>query len=599
MLKLFITDRLDAKLPEEFLSARVLVRRKLTASEIRNARRLGIRRFYLPNLAFEDVAQFFAEFDTFWDQVIANFGKDHIFWRNVISSKMQEWEVSVGYLAVVLFTLTRISDPLTLPLLILTDSLEEENLIKAWAKRLGWEIVQSSPKVRWFRRIIQEARNFFRYLYLVFIAFRKKIFSAEGKGLLLPDKDRVLLASMFYPWSIKEGEYKDPFFGSLHEFLSKNGKQCLYLSDSIPIPKASTKSAVKECRNVILKMPLALLSWGKLIRILGRLFFRRIKLPEARFMGCDFSELFSWHARSFKFHFNWHAEVYYEAVKTLGQRHPFKELILIFEGNVFERACLQAIQKWPQVWTCGYSQGVIYPANLKLRMTPAERWQRPEPHRIVCTGSHARNSFGRIGNRGWDRLTCGCTLRVIPSFTSDNNLNSKTILVALDGVYNTVTVLDWLLEQEDMFKDYRIQLRGHPNVPLKEIQGQCFKEFPSNFTISDRSLEEDIQESGCVFYRHTSIGLQALVNGKPVVHLAIDCPLPGDPLEGVSLGKWFVSSPEEMKKALYEIGQLTQEESAAFKNARTALAGYFAPASEEALKDFLADQKEHLCLNRL
>jgi hypothetical protein len=174
--------------------------------------------------------------------------------------------------------------------------------------------------------------------------------------------------------------------------------------------------------------------------------------------------------------------------------------------------------------------------------------------------------------------------------------DSRVILVALDGVYNTVVVLEWLLEHAGVLKDYQVRLRPHPNVPLEE--NQCLTPWPANFTISSRPLMDDILESGCVFYRHTSIGLQALAHGKPVVHLAIDCPLPGDPLEDVNTGKWPVRSTEELKAALAAIGRLNEQERTSLKNSCSTLEGYFSPPKEEAMEDFLPGSKDAICLNR-
>ena len=88
------------------------------------------------------------------------------------------------------------------------------------------------------------------------------------------------------------------------------------------------------------------------------------------------------------------------------------------------------------------------------------------------------------------------------------------------------------------------------------------------------------------------------MNGKPVVHLSIDCPLPGDPLEDISLGKWVVHSPEELKEVLNRIGRLTPEELASLKDARRRLEGYFTSPREENMGDFLPEKRMEVCLSR-
>jgi hypothetical protein len=436
------------------------------------------------------------------------------------------------------------------------------------------------------------------------VAWIRKLFSAQSSRFSSRTadgaiKNSILIVSMFYPPAVEAGRYHDPFFGMLHHFLSDKGKYCVYLSDSIHLPTASIKKAVGACRDVSLVMPSALLGWREWGTILLSVFLRRIEIKNASFMGCDFAKLLRWQARRFRYHFNLHAEVYFKAVEKLCRCHNFEQLILNFEGNAFERASLQAVRQNPSMKTCGYNQGVMYPANLKLRITEKERLLRPEPERIVCTGPEAEAILTRMGNREAEHVRPGCALREIPRFSAPTHRgeDSKTILAALDGVYSTAAVLDWLFEHAEIVKDYSVRLRPHPNVPLQEILTQCLHKMPPNFTMSEQNLEEDLRKSFCVFYRHTSIGIQALANGKPAVHLAVDCPLPGDPLEGARLGKWVVHSPEELEKALQEIHRFKKDRDMAQAGSKEFVDGYFASPNDENMGDFLNLPRDQTCLN--
>ena len=66
--------------------------RGLNKNEINLSKKMGIQRFYLPKISEEQSKRFFKEFDKFWDQVITPYDQKHSFWRNAVSSKMQEWE---------------------------------------------------------------------------------------------------------------------------------------------------------------------------------------------------------------------------------------------------------------------------------------------------------------------------------------------------------------------------------------------------------------------------------------------------------------------------------------------------------------------------
>ena len=105
VINLIITDRLHKAVIVGGKIPRLISMRSLAKKEVVLARKLGIRRYYMQSLKEAESAEFFKELDTFWDQVIKPFGFDHPFWRNAVSSKMQEWERSAAYLMLTLFAI--------------------------------------------------------------------------------------------------------------------------------------------------------------------------------------------------------------------------------------------------------------------------------------------------------------------------------------------------------------------------------------------------------------------------------------------------------------------------------------------------------------
>ena len=93
-MEVLITDRLHKGCMVSGKSPRLISMRRLSAKEVAFARKNTIRRYYLPRLNEYASSEFFNEFDTFWNHVVTPFGTDHPFWRNAVSSKMQEWERS-------------------------------------------------------------------------------------------------------------------------------------------------------------------------------------------------------------------------------------------------------------------------------------------------------------------------------------------------------------------------------------------------------------------------------------------------------------------------------------------------------------------------
>lgn len=566
---MIIVNRLYPGLRKHHPTPRLISLRPLVEKEIIFARETGIRRFYLPCLTEGESEEFFKEFDTFWDRVVKSFAPDHVFWRNVVSTKMQEWESSAVYLALVLFALERKLASQSHSIVIICSSLQEEALCEQWGKKAGWKVCRQPYPVLpgWCRRIKQEVRNLKNFSRMFCICLYRKWLSSKRKQLRIPRRnDKILLISLFYKSSFNNGTYFDPFFGSLHEIIKEKGKGVVYLASPLEDYSASIKKASEWSDGTII-VPYSLIGWGELISLAIKLFTRRVRLLRSDFCGCDFSKLIMWNARRFEYFFNFHSEIYYKAVTNLCKKEQFERLIQLYEGNPFETGCIQAFRKYSSSAIIGYSHAVVFPLNLKIRLSENEKKQKPRPDFLVATGSETKDLMVKIGK--WERSTIypGCSLRYLPVINERQRQHAtqSTILVALDGAGASVNVLDWLFEHADFIRSYTVTLRGHPNVPLEGLLAQCIHELPDNFRLSHNDLKTDIDNSFCVIYRQTSVGMQALMNGVPVIHLSLDAPLPCDPILDLKVSKWLARTPEELSAALQEIfssGENRQREAA-------------------------------------
>lgn len=592
MVELIITARLHRGI-SRYLPLQLVTTRSLTSREINFLRRLNIERFYLPSLDRQGQVDFLKSFDQFWDNVIFRFNSTHPFWRNVVSSKVQEWESSVGYLIMLLYTLSVHAESNDLRLLVVTSNIEEEQVWLSWARNHQWHILEYQNRFPFWRRTSQEFKNLILFLKLIIISYYRKFCSPKARlGQRQASQGKtVLMSSLFYPWSFDRGRYYDPFFGQIHNLLSKNHENLIYLNDYLVHPDTKIASVISSCGEVTVNVPYSFLNWIELSIVLWKVFFRRFRFQGCNFHGCDFSSLLMWNTRRFSYDFNINAEIFYGAVKHLCRKSNFSQLIYIFEGNTLERAGIQAFRQYSSGKISGYSHGVIFTINLKLRLSEKEGYLKPEPDRIICTGPYTKNLLVRVRQRNRAKMLTGCSLRYIPLIDDHRKVSkgfTNNLLIALDGVGRSISFLDWLFKNEKVFKGYRVYLRSHPNIPIKEIVDQCLSKKPENFIISHRSLEEDLKDCFCVFYRHTSIGIQALLNNIPVVHLAIDTPLSGDPIEELKEGKWVIHTPQELEETLKEIQELRLSGRLLLsENIKNFLTDYFAMPTEERLQEFV------------
>ncbi len=597
MIDLVVTNKLSKKVIITDKTQYVISLRRLSRKEISFARQAGMRRYFLPSLSDNESAEFFREFDQFWDQLVQPFGADHPFWRNAVSSKMQEWENSAAYLALILFTLSKKSEGESLFIIIVCASLEEQRVCEDWGKKNGWNVLRkkTSPLSTAFHQVRQEIINILYFAYRLFFAVHQKYFSQKIAYREMTGDKGVLIASSFYTKSFSKNEYFDPFFGKLHYFLAEKGFSPVYLC--IPLERLSKKtaseiSAAMQNLSVPVYIAYALISWADLLAIFLKTYFRRHSITECKIMDCDFTDVLRWNMRRFDNTFTIMSEIFFITISQLCKSHRFDRLIVNYEGNVFERSCMQAYRKYQKGLCIGYCQGMIYPLNLKLRLTPMDATNKPEADIHVCTGPYSRILFAKVRTKQVSRLLPGCALRQIPKVYCHqiDNTGNKHILVAMDGVNSTAAVLDWLMGYSHKLQDYQFIIRPHPNVPLQQLLGQCFNEWPDNFHVSQTALQVDIRNSMCVLYRQTSVGLQALLCGVPAVHLAVDLPIAGDPLVDMKNGRWRVSTSDELVRVLQQLRSLAPAEiSVRILAEKNILDNIFTAPSPGNLSDFLYD----------
>jgi hypothetical protein len=593
MIDLVIIDRLHSGVIKGQSLPRLISLRPLKKKEISLARKMGVRRFYLPSLTEAESAEFLREFDTWWDQVIRPFDADHPFWRNVVSSKMQEWERSAAYLALMLFTLSKKMTKKMQPIVIVCSSLEEEDLCEVWAKKMGWQVHRkpylSLPHA--IRRVLQEIVNLKTFLYMFAIFLYKKWFSPKHKPKAMLTNQQILIVSLFYKNCFKNGKYQDHFFGTLHNSLRKNDVSVSYLCGPLGRFREATRK-VENCSEVSIVIPYSIITWIELILLIIKIGIRRFQFVRTKFCGVDFTKVIKWNTRRFEYFFNLDSEIYYTAVKRLCKNKQFDRLIQMYEGNVFERGCIQAFRSFSSGLIVGYSHAVVFPLNLKIRLSDNEKKHRPEPDVLVATGPESKHLMVTIGNRKPNTIYAACSLRYIPASDAKKMVHhvQSNILVALDGVRASVAILDWLFEHAEIIHDYKVTLRAHPDVPIDILLTQCLYDMPANFFLSDCDLKEDIERSFCVIYRQTSVGMQALMNGVPAIHLNIDLPLSGDPIMNLKASKWSVQTPEELLTALQEIHSLGEGKRDFMDIAKKYARDYFSALDEKSITFFLTER---------
>ncbi|MBF0343517.1 MAG: hypothetical protein HQL06_04715 [Nitrospirae bacterium] len=596
-MKLIITDCIHKHILKKGENPQIITMREFNTAEISLIRKMNLYRYYMPSLTESEIKEFFEELDNFWNQTIKHFNRDHYFWRNVVSSKIQDGEKSVAHLALLLFVLHKRQSP-EQQYIFVCNSIKEAYTVDRFASAMAWDIqIRLSmilhPLVRY---ILQHGYNTWKFLRMSLIFSYFKIFSPW----FVPKHNRrnknVLISTHSYPKSFIDGTYHDYYFGHIHNEFKSYEYSVTYITDPLDNFRLCAKK-IKECNAVDIILIYSLVSWYEhmliLLRILSRSFTPKLSIINATFLGVDFSELIQ-HTFQRVSYFNFHAEFYYTAVMKLCKTKSFDMFLYPHEGNICEMACIQAFKRILSTPVIGYSHADICPMNIKMYVTDYEKTVRPEPDYFVASGNYSKDLLYKLCNRDPNKVRIGTFMRELPivSDPSNNRSHKNTILIATEGYMAAVKTLDWVFENSRVFFGLHVVLRGHPNVPINSLLQFCIKKKPDNFTITHESLKQNLESSLCVVYRQTSVGMQALLYGIPVIHLNIDSPMSTDPLfEFNEKGKWSVKTSKELEIAINEIKHMSTKEKTLIKDhASLFIKQYFAPHNNKTIEAFISTQ---------
>ena len=136
------------------------------------------------------------------------------------------------------------------------------------------------------------------------------------------------------------------------------------------------------------------------------------------------------------------------------------------------------------------------------------------------------------------------------------------------------------------FEGRSVAVRPHPNVGGERLFGQCPHYRAGLFRVSERPLADDLKDAFCVIYRQSSVGIQALMNGIPVIYLNVDQPLGGDPLDQAGPGWMVVEDADALRMALARVPDARRVLSL-MGDASKIAERYFAAPSAALLRPFL------------
>lgn len=408
-----------------------------------------------------------------------------------------------------------------------------------------------------------------------------------------------VLRSWFYSNSITaKNEYNDSFFGKLPGHLVQKGKNLIVIAGIIGNYKSIAKAIAANNDYTIFPQEF-FLRYRDPIRAVVNIYTHKITLKgDIDFEGLDVSDIIK---SSIKQDFGnagiLENYIYYFWMKRLVATIDVDTFTTTCENNPWERMCIMALRRHsPGTTILGYQHTVVPQASANMFISKYEKDIVPMPDKILTVGVANKRIMERYGAYDSGEIEEACALRFEYLFNIQTRPRSRSnrILVALEGVFDVYHMVNYTVKELKESSDYKIKIRPHPALPLERISHLLDDDivshpYPHMSISQNTTLKEDLEESDMVIYWGSTVAIEALMMGKPLIHFDSGDILSYDPLFECPHLKWIVDKNSNLPKTIEKIYTLSDEEyHFRLDHAREYLESYLCPNTEEGLDKFLA-----------
>lgn len=396
------------------------------------------------------------------------------------------------------------------------------------------------------------------------------------------------------------GGYVDAYFGKFTDYLNQQGLESIIFA-TVGRPYVPNFKKIKNQSRNLKIVPLEYhLSFGGLLKCLFGALNRYIFLFEikgdSKINSKDVNYLIMQEikkdCRTHRFFTN--LLVYY-CTKSLGKHISIERFFYPFENRAWEMLSLYALREGQNLTKIvGYQHSSITPMHLNFMLGDGEDTILPLPDLIVTIGEKTKKIMEESGRFPARILKVGCALRqggvkeLAPVARKGKAI--KNILVVLaSNLEEHVKALIFLNKVFSTCNSFDISIRPHPRFSIDEAV-KLAAPIDFKFKVDNKPLNQSITQADVVLYLSSTVGIEALSLGIPVISMDLGGILNPDPIFDYRGLKWSVSKPEELLPTINCIESLSDED---YKNlqitAREYTQKYFYPVTEENLKQFITN----------
>jgi hypothetical protein len=480
--------------------------------------------------------------------------------------------------------------------------------IQALTSKSGYQLKIYSPPFYRLKDLCKGKylfwKNFFAEVVYSYLSIWKAN-KAFGKPKVLDSKIPVYLIKSFtYLKNFNDNIYIDPFFGRLPEYLKEQLPEAQVLTVALGFKdRVQCYKQMKELNSsLVLPLEIYLTYWDILkcsLKWFWKINFDPFRIKGKLYsLGHEITPFFDELINFGGFRISIFHALHFDIAKRLGEMYQIKACFMTYEGRPWERFFMAGLRKENMnTIIVGYQHTVIPLSATDMFLHTKEQELIPIPDKIVTTGIITKKILEQFGSFPKEKIVTGCALR----FEYLQNLSllkrrkdSKqkfVLLVAFGGSEEEIPLLNYALSQATLIKDTVFRMRTHPILSWNQLLSlsswdQLLPKNVQNSTYLE--VLEDLKNCDAILFWGTTVSLEALMLGKPIIHFDRGDLLNSDPLFEFSDFKWEVKRKDSLKIIIQEIKALPESKYCEYQqNGRKYMEKYFYPVTDENMSNFL------------
>ncbi len=386
------------------------------------------------------------------------------------------------------------------------------------------------------------------------------------------------------------GKRRDPYWQPLLDYL--DARKVRWAQVAITVADEHLVAARLAAESGPIFPIEAFMTHGDLLRAVAGALAARFTLPDG--LADEWPEylLNRWHQEQVNGLLMRHLMYQRAFVRLLRQQSP-RRLLWPWENHPWERLlCLAARRSEHPPRLVGAQHTTVLLNQLRFFPPAEERGIAPLPDCILTTGERSRDILADYGAFPEGCLRPGAAirfqnLRQLPAKPWSGSVQRLALPLTIDLSTN-LPVLRMAIEAF-AGTTYQVDVKAHPALPTAQQVASLGQPLPDNFTIRDgEAMGPFLARADLLLYSETTVCMEALALGIPVIYLDIGFGAAGDPLFQCPHLKWQADSASAIRDALHAIE--TREPAAIASSIEQGMAyisSYFRAVCDENLQPYL------------